>query len=844
MKNLISRIAILSGILLTLVTCVSGLNPGSAVAAELAAQAVLAPVGGNGPRRARFSERSLSVGLSVHRDGAELLSYTVKDAPFDRTENVAAPLTYSYGRPVRLELVLHGPGGQRFTERVDVGPLCLSHPRGTPPHIEGDTILLHEDSVLVQLPEVPGLDRVDVSFHEEDSVGRPQRRALGMAKLDRAHFWGAGGEESYEELAFADPTDPTVPAALTTAQLLWPEDFADPDIYRVYGDESEAAQRINITLVPDGYTYADKALMEQHADQVVAHFRGKTPYAEHDNLINYNLVYAYSVGSGTDQCDCGTVVDNAMGTRFPDAGGACGSSQNRCLYYGSGCDTYVSGNLVAAEQRAPLHDKSLVMVNTTRYGGCGGSRAVYSAGNSSANEVAVHELGHSLAGLADEYTSNTGCGGSGGEVNTSTNAVDGAWPEWIADIGAPREGARYYTQCIYRPLNNCEMRALNQPFCPVCNQRWSLVLFGHSRTNPTAPIASASPASPVAVNAGVSTNFSVGTRLASGPSITNSIEWSVQGPGDPSPTVVATGVQQYSHSFSTSGEHTVRCTVIADTNFVKPSKVGSNVDTAVWTVDVAVNAVCGDGVAEGAEQCDGADLAGASCSDLGCSGGTPSCTSGCTLDYSGCSDCPVCDGDGTCETDENCNDCPADCISGSSGGAVCGNKVCETADGENCSNCSADCNGVQNGKPSRRYCCGSDTACGDTRCTAGGNACSSTSSPPVTYCCGDFACTGAENGSNCSLDCGVPGYCGDDDCDASDGEDICSCASDCGAPPSSETICSGGQDEDCDGNIDCDDSDCALTSECQCGSAGTACTSGTDCCSNKCKGKNGSKTCR
>jgi hypothetical protein len=49
-------------------------------------------------------------------------------------------------------------------------------------------------------------------------------------------------------------------------------------------------------------------------------------------------------------------------------------------------------------------------------------------------------------------------------------------------------------------------------------------------------------------------------------------------------------------------------------------------------------------------------------------------------------------------------------------------------------------------------------------------------------------------------------YCGDATCDP--GEDQCNCATDCGTPPVTETNCNDGQDEDCDGNTDCDDSDC------------------------------------
>lgn len=168
--------------------------------------------------------------------------------------------------------------------------------------------------------------------------------------------------------------------------------------------------------------------------------------------------------------------------------------------------------------------------------------------------------------------------------------------------------------------------------------------------------------------------------------------------------------------------------------------------------------VCGNGIREPGEACDGADVAGLTCADLGCDlGGTLACAANCTLDTSLCASCPTC-GDGVCDPLENCDSCASDCISDST--AVCGNGVCEIGNGEDCESCPADCNGVQNGNPTQRFCCGdgagqNPVGCADSRCAASGNTCRST--PVRNYCCGDFVCQGAETESSCSLDCGDPG---------------------------------------------------------------------------------------
>jgi len=135
---------------------------------------------------------------------------------------------------------------------------------------------------------------------------------------------------------------------------------------------------------------------------------------------------------------------------------------------------------------------------------------------------------------------------------------------------------------------------------------------------------------------------------------------------------------------------------------------------------------------------------------------------------------------------------------------------------------------------------------------------------------------------NCELEDGADPICPDDSCDEFV-EDSCSCALDCGAPPVIEGLCSdgtdndcdelldcddddcssdpacaictpstetcdSGQDEDCDGQIDCDDLDCSSDplcgNSCPLAGSGESCDFNSDCCSNKCKGKRGSKTCR
>ncbi|MCH9647445.1 MAG: S8 family serine peptidase [Deltaproteobacteria bacterium] len=240
---------------------------------------------------------------------------------------------------------------------------------------------------------------------------------------------------------------------------------------------------------------------------------------------------------------------------------------------------------------------------------------------------------------------------------------------------------------------------------------------------------------------------------------------------------------------------------------------------------------CGNGVVECTEICDGGDLGGQTCGDFACTGGgTLACNSSCEgFDLSGCLGCPVCDNDGFCELGEDCLGCPGDCVSGSTPGSVCGNGVCEAGDGEDCVSCSQDCNGRQSGNPNNRYCCGdgdgtNPVPCSDSRCSTGGVSCTDVPILPGSFCCGLGGCESGEGCGTCSLDCAT------------------------GAE-----LCSDGVDNDCDGDIDCDDLDCLSDPGCGivgCGSGGACCATGqscttdSECCSNKCKGGGSNRTCR
>jgi hypothetical protein len=222
-----------------------------------------------------------------------------------------------------------------------------------------------------------------------------------------------------------------------------------------------ASQRFDMVIVGDGYTAAQQGLLRQHAEAKWAQIAATAPWNRYRNSVNVWLVNVISNESGVDNDPTpGINRDTALGMYF-----WCGGTE-RLL-----CLNEATAKAYAAQ--APGVDAIVAVGNSTKYGGAGyPSLSTVSGGNVHSAEVAIHELGHSVGGLADEYfTPGTTYTGAEPREPNVTRSADGA--KWASYLGRPTpdggvigafRGGRYYENGIYRPSQDSLMRSLGKPF--------------------------------------------------------------------------------------------------------------------------------------------------------------------------------------------------------------------------------------------------------------------------------------------------------------------------------------------------------------------------------------------
>ncbi|QNA85269.1 hypothetical protein G4G27_15625 [Sphingomonas sp. So64.6b] len=248
---------------------------------------------------------------------------------------------------------------------------------------------------------------------------------------------------------------------------------------------TDNGKAVMLAFLPDGFVEAEFAAFHRIVADFIDQLRRTAPFDRYRDAIDAVMIDVPSAKSGIhDPLKLDADVD-------PWFGSGMGTGNMRRLIVAEHADRAISVARAAIGKARRI--QCLIVANTSDYGGSGGTVAVFS-GHSDSGQIAIHELGHSMFKLADEYSDDGNpFDANPAEPNVSAEPVPGGgwtaedrgrlkWNRLLTpDIQLPTppsagpavigafEGAKSRPEGLFRPTLDCKMRALTKPFCPVCS---------------------------------------------------------------------------------------------------------------------------------------------------------------------------------------------------------------------------------------------------------------------------------------------------------------------------------------------------------------------------------------
>ncbi|MDR3129340.1 MAG: IgA Peptidase M64 [Tannerellaceae bacterium] len=245
-------------------------------------------------------------------------------------------------------------------------------------------------------------------------------------------------------------------------------------------DNGSIHRHVDLLFLAEGYSAAEHDKFLADAQRFTDVLYDTPPFTVCKDRFNVRALFIPSCQSGTDIPHEGVYVHTPLHTSFHTF------SIDRYL-------TTVDIPAVCDARWDVPCDALVLLVNTPVYGGAGiyNFYATVAADNDRSPHIFIHELGHSFAGLADEYfTSEVAynnfypldCEPWEPNITTLVRFVD-KWNDLLlpgtpvpTPLMAPYdvlpgvfEGAGYSSKGIYRPMDHCMMRDY-APFCPACSR--------------------------------------------------------------------------------------------------------------------------------------------------------------------------------------------------------------------------------------------------------------------------------------------------------------------------------------------------------------------------------------
>ncbi len=234
-------------------------------------------------------------------------------------------------------------------------------------------------------------------------------------------------------------------------------------------DSGSDGPGVRLMFLPEGYTGAELPQFHAKVDEFVEKLRSDEILGANWSMMNVWRRDIASRQSGIDDPSTGTQVDTAFDVSF-------GETIRRCAWPKTSAAMSFAGRQGAAVNS----DQVIVLVNnpTGENMGCAGSGLIV---DDSPDSI-VHELGHGLFKVRDEYSTSatTNCR-TGKNVSLSSDPSQLPWSDLVNTSTFPTtqhdssligayEGAGHCASGAFRPQHRCKMKSRNDPFCAVCRR--------------------------------------------------------------------------------------------------------------------------------------------------------------------------------------------------------------------------------------------------------------------------------------------------------------------------------------------------------------------------------------
>jgi len=235
-------------------------------------------------------------------------------------------------------------------------------------------------------------------------------------------------------------------------------------------------EKTNMVIVGDGYTAAEQDKFIEDAKKATTGMLAQLPWRNYRDGINVYAIKVVSNVSGAAM-NPNNLIDNYFGSSY----WSFNIERLLVAWRSSRISTVLFAN-------TPFFDIGILVVNDSKYGGSGGTYAVFST-HVSATEIMIHELGHSFGNLADEYWAGPQYARERHNMTQNTNPETIKWRDFLN-----RNGIGIYPHAEsptwHRPHQNCKMRFLGRNFCAVCShhleRRLEILSTPGTPTRPTA----------------------------------------------------------------------------------------------------------------------------------------------------------------------------------------------------------------------------------------------------------------------------------------------------------------------------------------------------------------------